>query len=105
MLERLQLRVFISSVQKELASKRLALQILLTTDPSLQQYSYTEHAQFQLGGHESGLRHHFHKLPSQFELLPMANKKRGDGTNVQSAETITGADENRSNYLPRVASP
>lgn len=33
MLERLQLRVFISSVQKELASERLALQILLTTDP------------------------------------------------------------------------
>ncbi len=37
--ERLQLRVFISSVQKELASERLALQILLTTDPFLQQHT------------------------------------------------------------------
>ncbi|MEI7459291.1 MAG: ATP-binding protein [Pirellula sp.] len=39
MSERLQLRVFISSVQKELASERLALQILLTTDPFLQQHT------------------------------------------------------------------
>lgn len=39
MAERLQLRVFISSVQKELASERLALQILLTTDPFLQQHT------------------------------------------------------------------
>ncbi len=37
--ERLKLRVFISSVQKELASERLALQILLTTDPFLQQHT------------------------------------------------------------------
>lgn len=37
--ERLQLRIFISSVQKELASERLALQILLTTDPFLQQHT------------------------------------------------------------------
>jgi ATP-dependent DNA helicase RecG len=37
--ERLQLRVFISSVQKELASERLAVQILLTTDPFLQQHT------------------------------------------------------------------
>ena len=39
MVERLQLRVFISSAQKELASERLALQILLTTDPFLQQHT------------------------------------------------------------------
>lgn len=39
MAERLQLRVFISSVQKELASERLAVQILLTTDPFLQQHT------------------------------------------------------------------
>jgi len=39
MAERLQLRIFISSVQKELASERLALQILLTTDPFLQQHT------------------------------------------------------------------
>lgn len=38
MQERLQLRVFISSVQKEMASERLALQIMLTTDPFLQQH-------------------------------------------------------------------
>jgi predicted HTH transcriptional regulator len=37
--DRLQLRIFISSVQKELASERLALQILLTTDPFLQQHT------------------------------------------------------------------
>lgn len=37
--DRLQLRVFISSVQKELASERLAVQILLTTDPFLQQHT------------------------------------------------------------------
>lgn len=37
--EHLQLRVFISSVQKELASERLAVQILLTTDPFLQRHS------------------------------------------------------------------
>ena len=39
MQERLQLRVFISSVQKEMASERLALQIMLTTDPFLQQHT------------------------------------------------------------------
>ena len=39
MKERLKLRVFISSVQKELASERLALQTLLTTDPFLQQHT------------------------------------------------------------------
>lgn len=39
MRERLQLRIFISSVQKELPSERLALQILLTTDPFLQQHT------------------------------------------------------------------
>jgi ATP-dependent DNA helicase RecG len=39
MTDRLQLRVFISSVQKELASERLAVQILLTTDPFLQQHT------------------------------------------------------------------
>lgn len=37
--ERLKLRVFISSVQKELASERLAFQVLLTTDPFLQQHT------------------------------------------------------------------
>ena len=37
--EHLQLRVFISSAQKEMESERLAVQILLTTDPFLQQHT------------------------------------------------------------------